>query len=213
MSATAVSPGEGAGQTVEPAPTGGAGGRRPRPAGLRWAVAVLAVLGVGAASVLALGPGSGPSAGGVVLRGPSDPFGIALSDTRANLPYTVGGIPLCMEEGSGAVVDEVTAADGATMRVTGFALRPFPRLSLGPQQLALEDAGFGGDRSVSGSCARGQGSELALELVKSSDATARLDEVVVSWHAGTQTGTVTVPMHFVLCRGAAADEPSCQALQ
>jgi hypothetical protein len=191
----------------------------------RWLVlgAVLLVAGGACAWWLLVGadgsagPGKpaviqpGQAGGGVIFPGDNE-FGISLPATLADRPYTIGAIPLCLDGVDGAVVDSVSPASTDGLTVTGFALRPFP-LGFGADQVSLAEAGFGSGRTVSGQCSAHAGSELGVEFTKQQAATARVDGLLVSWHAGSRSGTSLVPLHLVLCEDADENVPSCRALR
>jgi hypothetical protein len=164
---------------------------------------------VGAGRTAVIQPGQ---AGGGVIFPSDNKVGIALPATLADRPYTLGAMPLCLDGVDGAVVDSVSPESTDGLTVTGFALRPFP-LRFGADQVSLAEAGFGSGRTVSGRCSADAGSELGVEFTKQEATTARVDGLLVRWHAGSRSGTSLVPLHLVLCQDADPNVPSCQALR
>jgi hypothetical protein len=136
--------------------------------------------------------------------------------STSDAPYTVGGIPLCLDAGSSVVIDDITPVGTAGISVTGFAVRPKYSLEFTGAQRSLSAAGFHGGLTVTGACPFENGSNLGIQFSKPTDATARLDGLVVSWHSPgswhshRQSGTAIVPLHLVLCEGTDVTIPDCR---
>jgi hypothetical protein len=149
----------------------------------------------------------------VRMPGAGGGFGIAIGSTVAGRPYSVGSIPLCLDGVGSAVIDSVTVDDGG-LRVTDFAVRPrreWPQMGLGSAEQSLRATGFGSDRTITVSCDGGF-AELGVEFRKSGEATARTDVLEVHWSAGIRSGTVEVPLHFVLCGDEDPVAPACESV-
>ena len=136
-------------------------------------------------------------------------FGISLPSTKGGAPYSIGGIPLCRGDVDAAEVVAVSADDQGLV-VTDFAVRP-PTLSVGADQIALDETDFGSGTSVTAPCSEDRSSELGVEFTKPADTTARTEVLLVEWRAGDRTGVVHIPMHLVLCEHPDQDVPECLA--
>jgi hypothetical protein len=139
-------------------------------------------------------------------------FGITVPSARADT-YSLGAvITVCLRAGvERAVVDDVTV-DAGDLRVTDVAVRKVPG---GPHAVdggpygTLRDLGFGGSTMVTGQCADKQYSDVGVQFVKPTPATARADGLVVHWHAGGRSGELHVAAHLVLCEGPDTSVPEC----
>lgn len=172
----------------------------------------LAVTG-GVAVLRATGGDTGTveNGGDVLVFPEGNDFGISLPSTVANQPYTIGAIPLCLDDEERVVIESVVADRGGGLDVRAFAVRR-GEPGFGAGQISLQEAGFGNDREVREKCAEGVAAELGVEFAKSTSATARTDGLDVHWRAGDRRGTTHVPLHLVLCEGADQDAPGCRAL-
>ena len=142
-------------------------------------------------------------------------FGVIVSSASAEKPYTAGSFSLCLDGVESATVDAVTVDDGGLI-VTAFAVRQQPEppaMGLGFTQQTLTSTGFGTGRTITGQCGEGQGSEIGVEVIKPTTATARTDVLFVHWTAGLRSGTVQVPMHYVLCEHDGSADPDCERIR
>ena len=182
--------------------------QRWRPWGAVAAVVVL-LLGVGAwwfsSSARLVSPG-----------GDTGSFGISVPTPDGPAAWSFGSIPLCLE-GVDSVVIESVEAGSEELSVTHFAVRPTLEpgsdgvthlLGAEPRPLAFTD--FGSGRTLRGQCADEEYTELAVELSRSGDGTARADGLLVRWSAGLRSGALLVRGSFVLCENASTDAGDCQ---
>jgi hypothetical protein len=147
----------------------------------------------------------------VVLPGEGS-FGVTVHSSLAEKPYTAGSFSLCLDGVETATIDDVTVDSGGLI-VTAFAARPQPKppaLGLGYTQQTLESTGFGTNRTITGQCEDGPGSEIGVEVIKATPATARTDGLFVHWSSGLRSGTVRVPLEYVLCDPGDTADPDCQ---
>ena len=138
-------------------------------------------------------------------------FGIVVGSNTSGQPYSVGSIPLCLDGAETAVVDSVGVDDGG-LHVADFAVRPAPeppRMALGSAPQSLRSTGFAAGRTITEPCDGGNWSELGVEFDLSTSATARTDVLEVRWSAGIRSGTLLVPMQFVLCGSEDTLDPDC----
>jgi hypothetical protein len=132
-------------------------------------------------------------------------FGIGVAAGGDRDVWTFGAMSLCLEGVDAAVVDAVEVESGRAL-VTDFAVRaPLPpddegiSYGFGSEPVRLADSGFGAGRTIRGRCDDGQHAELAVELTRPAQGTARAEGLFVHWSAGLRSGTVRVPATFALC--------------
>lgn len=178
----------------------GAGrGARPRYAGA--ALAALAVLGAGL-----LTGGQGPR----LTSGYGGALGF--TDGTASHPYTVEGIPLCLDRAGAVTVVGVSPTDThSAFRVRAFAVRPFRYAWYLGQRGTPAVAGFhpGGPRRVTAACGHGQ-DELGVQVERTTAGpTAQLNGITVEYLSAGLRQSVRVPVILTLCAPGDRTDPFC----
>jgi hypothetical protein len=146
-------------------------------------------------------------------------FGISVPSTDGSRSWTFAESVVCLEGVDSAVVDSIEVGQG-NARVTDFAVRPRPALDqegvvmlFGSRPGPLWQNDFGPpDRTIDGRCAGEAYTEVAVELTRPTQETARADGLLIHWSAGIRRGTLLVPGHFVVCTESDVSAESCQTI-
>jgi hypothetical protein len=163
----------------------------------------------------------------LVWPGDGSAAGAALPDTRANQPYSFGALIVCLDR-PGTVTIEDIAVDKPKggLRITAFAVRRNPMeaggSSFGNAAKKLDETGFvTSSVDVSTHCPNGKivkhefsgeyrSTELAVEFVKPSAATAQGQGLTVTYRSGKDTHTLDIDFSVVLCGpGGKRDHEYC----
>jgi hypothetical protein len=138
-------------------------------------------------------------------------FGASLP-SQAGRPLTLGAFPVCLTEPGVAFIDAVTVIEPqGGLSVTDYRVRPIRgQVMFGEDSVSLARSDFGGTRRVTTQCGGDlDGEELAVELTKALPVNARGRGLLVRWHAAHRRGSITMPIHVVLCEGPNQDVPEC----
>ncbi len=126
-------------------------------------------------------------------------YGVGIHDVEPGEPQTIAVGPFCLDGADAAVVDDVTV-DPAGLTVRGFAVRHAdPHEYFGGFPGSLRDSGFGGSRTFTDQCDRGDHAEAAVEIVRGVNGPAMTDHVFVHWSAGVRSGVLALPVQAALC--------------
>jgi hypothetical protein len=146
-------------------------------------------------------------------------FGIAVPSTSDTPQWTFGESVVCLQGVDSALVESVEVEAGDAL-VTAFAARSVRGRDadgtvwlFGDRPGRLADSDFGsGDRTVHGRCEDAASTEVAVELTRPSEQTARADGLLIHWSAGIRSGALHVPGHFVLCAEPDTSSGNCDPI-
>ncbi|WP_370098202.1 hypothetical protein [Streptacidiphilus sp. MAP12-20] len=170
-----------------------------------YASAAAALLALGAGGCFALTDNGPRLSGGSVISLGSPP-----SNTRA--PFVREFISLCLDHpGAVSVTDVRPVKSEGGIAIQGFAVRPWAGGGSVGEPGTLTAAGYhpNGRQQVTITCSAGR-AELAVQLERTGDGSATLDEIAVDYLSDGYRRTVDLTAQITLCALHDQVNPNCR---
>ena len=127
--------------------------------------------------------------------------GLATADVPLGQPVTLGAIVLCVEGAETGEVLAVRPLDGSGIDITAFTLRPQDEWEMyGGDRVSLTQTGIEtGVTRVAAPCGGDLGTELIVEVRRTSGEAASTSGLVIDYQVGNRSGSTQIDYGVMLC--------------